>query len=208
MAEAALLIEGQPQLGSNCSAQLSAGSRLHFLTAGRCALLLHTGCRPSACPWQVFNAKPYHPFNPQARIVHFHVRGGARSGSLAGPGGKRGLTPPLASHLARMQGPKPNDYVQWRLTGKCRFNDLCRQASRARAVMLPASVLPGEGLAAVRPSPANQGHPPQPLLPPPLCLLLQGFAAGLCHYAAEYYTVVPEWLEAGRLVRLCHGAKG
>lgn len=22
---------------------------------------------------QVFNAKPYHPFNPQARIVHFHV---------------------------------------------------------------------------------------------------------------------------------------
>lgn len=42
---------------------------------------------------------------------------------------------------------------------------------------------------------------------PPLCWS-QGFAAGVCHYAAEYATVVPDWREASYLVKLCYGAAG
>lgn len=181
--------------------------------AVRCALLLHTGCGP--CPWQVVNAKPYHPFNPQARIVHFHVRRGPMypvpavleqcwsvRAALAHP-----CIPPLASHL---HGTPAGTQAQ-RLRAVAADWQVPIQRPLPAGKLgtgfdAPSSALAGEGLASARPSPANQG-PPQPLPPPPFCLL-QGFAAGLCRYAAEYFTIVPEWLEAGRLVRLCHGAAG
>ncbi|KAI7840392.1 hypothetical protein COHA_005893 [Chlorella ohadii] len=116
---------------------------------------------------QIFNAKPYHPFNPAARIVHFH-------------------------------GPKPNHYLEWRLTGKCHFNDMCRQVGIC--CLVRTSGRRWQRITSRCNLPLNL------LLKAVIYELAQGFAGGICLYAAEYATVVPAWDVAAQLNQVCNVA--